>query len=434
MKKLEYPSLNENHSSHPKPHLPFQWSTRRRLVTTIVIAFFMLTGVVTAMTYYVVNRQLETVTVNKSFTQAEEADEQHSLNSQAIPPEADKDYVSAGYDSSKDALTLTMEQGDKITRDLILAISIAPIIAFGLLSGGITWIITTKTQRRINSVASQITASDAGLERQPIVISYENDEAYTIASAYNLMLEDLNNAIAREKEFIANASHELKNPLAATYTALEIPLHNHLFDKQCQPFVEKALESNRSGAEIVNHLLELSKIQQLDLTDLSRIDISEIIRIVLHENEELITEDIQILVDLENVHILADRLLIKQMVTNLISNSIQHNQPIHPQIWVKVCCNGTYEGKTYAMLQISNTGIDLSNTNMDELLSPFNRGNGNRINIHTEPTTKHHGLGLSIVKEIVMMHHGHLVMHPRRGGGLEVTVFLPVSPMESYVQ
>jgi len=81
MKKPEYPSSNGSHSSHPKLRLPFQWSTRRRLVTTIVIVFFMLTGVVTAMTYYVVNRQLETVTVNKSFTQAEDADEQHSLNS-----------------------------------------------------------------------------------------------------------------------------------------------------------------------------------------------------------------------------------------------------------------------------------------------------------------------------------------------------------------
>lgn len=112
MKKPEYPSSNGSHSSHPKLRLPFQWSTRRRLVTTIVIVFFMLTGVVTAMTYYVVNRQLETVTVNKSFTQAEDADEQHSLNSQAIPPDSGKDYVSAGYDSGKDALTLTMEQGD----------------------------------------------------------------------------------------------------------------------------------------------------------------------------------------------------------------------------------------------------------------------------------------------------------------------------------
>lgn len=102
MKKPEYPSSNGSHSSHPKLRLPFQWSTRRRLVTTIVIVFFMLTGVVTAMTYYVVNRQLETVTVNKSFTQAEDADEQHSLNSQAIPPDSGKDYVSAGYDSGKD--------------------------------------------------------------------------------------------------------------------------------------------------------------------------------------------------------------------------------------------------------------------------------------------------------------------------------------------
>ena len=78
-------------------------------------------------------------------------------------------------------------------------------------------------------------------KRQPIVIPYENDEAYTIASAYNLMLKDLNSAISREKEFIADASHELKNPLAATSAALEIPLHNQLFDERCRALSSKRL-------------------------------------------------------------------------------------------------------------------------------------------------------------------------------------------------
>lgn len=76
-------------------------------------------------------------------------------------------------------------------------------------------------------MASQIIASDAGLERQPIVIPYENDEAYTIASAYNLMLKDLNSAISREKEFIADASHELKST-CGHFGRIEIPLHNQL--------------------------------------------------------------------------------------------------------------------------------------------------------------------------------------------------------------
>ena len=97
------------------------------------------------------------------------------------------------------------------------------------------------------------------------------------------MLKDLNSAISREKEFIADASHELKNPLAATSAALEIPLHNQLFDERCRPFVEKALASNHAGVEIVNHLLELSKVQQLNRADLSRVHVAEIIRNVLQE-------------------------------------------------------------------------------------------------------------------------------------------------------
>lgn len=425
MKKPEYPSSNGSHSSHPKLRLPFQWSTRRRLVTTIVIVFFMLTGVVTAMTYYVVNRQLETVTVNKSFTQAEDADEQHSLNSQAIPPDSGKDYVSAGYDSGKDALTLTMEQGDIKSRDLILAVSIAPIIVFGILSGGITWIIATRTQRRINSVASQIIASDAGLERQPIVIPYENDEAYTIASAYNLMLKDLNSAISREKEFIADASHELKNPLAATSAALEIPLHNQLFDERCRPFVEKAMASNHAGVEIVNHLLELSKVQQLNRADLSRVNVAEIIRNVLQENMELIGDRVQVHTNLENAYILADGLLIRQMIANLITNAIQHNRAAQPHVWINLANDRQYEGESCIAIDISNTGMDLSDTRIDDFLSPFNRGEDNRINTHVGSASPHHGLGLSIVQEIVAMHHGHLSLQARPEGGLRILILLP---------
>ena len=425
-------SQDRGQAAHPGLRLPFRWSTRRRLVGTIVVVFVMLTSVVTAATYYVVNRQLETVIVNRSFTQTEDADEhrsveRHGLNPQDTLSEPDKDYVSAGYDSGSDTLMLTMRRGDEQSRNLILAVSIVPIIVFGLLSGGVTWIIATRAQRRINGVASQMVAANDGLERRPIVIPYEHDEASTIADAYNRMLKDLNNAIAREKEFIADASHELKNPLAATAAALEIPLHNRLFDERCRPFVEKALASNRAGVEIVNHLLELSKVQQLDRADLGRVDVAGIIRTVLQDNENLMADGIEVHVDLEHVYVLADGLLLKQMITNLVLNAVQHNQDAHPQVWVRLSGDMRYEGEPCVMMEISNTGEDLSGANVDDLLVPFNRGDASRVTAHGGPASAHHGLGLSIVREIVMMHHGHLMMRPRQGGGLEVTVFLPAA-------
>ncbi|PST48962.1 two-component sensor histidine kinase [Bifidobacterium callitrichos] len=441
-------SQDRGQAAHPGLRLPFRWSTRRRLVGTIVVVFVMLTGVVTAATYYVVNRQLETVTVNRSFTQAEDADEhrsveQHGLNPQVNPQDtrsgADEDYVSAGYDSGSDTLMLTMRQGDEQSRNLILAVSIVPIIVFGLLSGGVTWIIATRAQRRINGVASQMVSANDGLERRPIVIPYEHDEASTIAAAYNRMLKDLNNAIVREKEFIANASHELKNPLAATAAALEVPLHNRLFDERCRPFVEKALASNSAGVEIVDHLLELSKVQQLDRADLGRVDVAGVIRTVLQDNEHLMADGVEMHVDLERVYILADRLLLRQMITNLILNAVQHNQDTHPQVWVQLSGDMRYEGEPCIMMEISNTGEDLSGAKVDDLLVPFNRGDASRVTAHGEPAhgepvSAHHGLGLSIVREIVMMHHGHLMMRPRQGGGLEVTVFLPAASSESQTE
>lgn len=121
-----------------------------------------------------------------------------------------------------------------------------PILIFGALSAIAAWSICTRSQRRIDTVAQQIRTSDSDLSRHPIHISEENDAASVIASAYNDAIDDVNAVIAREKRFIANASHELKNPLAATSAALEIPMHNGLLDAKTLPFVEKALASNLS--------------------------------------------------------------------------------------------------------------------------------------------------------------------------------------------
>ncbi|MBT1181418.1 HAMP domain-containing histidine kinase [Bifidobacterium sp. CP2] len=421
--------MSRQHTTRePRPRIlrPSQWSTRSRLTATIVIAFLLLTAAVTTGTFLIVDRQLSTITVGGIDTSMDSDTADESLRQ---PSSHDPDGDDSGYTSihvnqdRRDGLSLKATAGDNRTRDLMLATTIAPILTFGVLAAILTWTIATNSQKRINTVAKQITNADGPLAaRHAVSIPERNDEATTIANAYNAMLHDLNDSIEREQQFIANASHELKNPLAATSAALEIPLDAGLFDDATRPFVRKALDANRSGTALVLRLLELARIQHLDHADLTRIDLADIVSDVLDREHDALAP-LTVTTSLMPATLSADRMLISQLATNLILNAAQHNIP-GGSIDITTATSRDDNDGDYATLTIANTGKDLTRIDPMELLATFNRGPDSRIsNRHGTPN---HGLGLSICDEIVRLHHGTMNLHANPHGGLTVTVRLPI--------
>lgn len=412
-----------------KGNVRFRWSTRRRLVVIIMSVFVALTVVVSVATFIIVDQQIDTVTIGR-FTPEHVADEQYQQQDSAGPPSGEA-YVLTGKDSHANGFAVTASRGNDTARNLLLLTSVVPILIFGALSAIAAWSICTRSQRRIDTVAQQIRTSDSDLSRHPIHISEENDAASVIASAYNDAIDDVNAAIAREKRFIANASHELKNPLAATSAALEIPIHNGLLDAKTLPFVEKALASNKSCIALVGSLLNLAKVQQLEQEGTSEIAVDTVVEEVLEKNlDGGIPEDITVHKQLEAARIHGDPLLFTQLVKNLMLNAIQHNVD-GGTMWVSV--RKTLESDGHMMtLEIENTGESLQNMNLDDLFTPFNKGRNSRImehgfSVETAQTIENHGLGLSIAKEIVSLHDGRIQLHARKDGGLRVVVSIPVS-------
>ncbi|MBT1161666.1 HAMP domain-containing sensor histidine kinase [Bifidobacterium sp. SO1] len=421
--------MNQQHATHepqscPRVLRPSRWSTRGRLTATIVVAFLLLTTAVTAGTFLIVDRQLSTITVGgiDTSTDSESADKSLRQPSSNATDGDESGYTSIHVNEDRgDGLSLKATAGDDRTRDLILATTIAPILVFGVLAAILTWTITTNSQKRINMVARQITTADGPLSaRHAVSIPERNDEATTIANAYNAMLHDLNDSIERERQFIANASHELKNPLAATSAALEIPLDAGLFDDATRPFVRKALDANRSGTALVLRLLELARIQHLDHTDLTRIDLADVVSDVLDKEHDALAP-LTVTASLAPATLQVDRILVSQLAMNLILNAAQHNIP-GGSIDITTATSHD-DGNDYATLTIANTGKDLTRIDPTELLATFNRGPDSRIsNRHGTPN---HGLGLSICDEIVRLHHGTMNLHANPHGGLTVTVRLP---------
>jgi two-component system sensor histidine kinase VanS len=113
--------------------------------------------------------------------------------------------------------------------------------------------------------------------------------------------------------------------------------------------------------------------------------------------------------------------LLQQMTTNLVHNAVVHNLPENGTVRVTT---GARPGA--ALLTVENTGERLSPQLVATLAEPFQRGTGRTRTDHAGV-----GLGLAIVDSIVRAHDGTLVLAPRPGGGLVVTVQLPAAPADT---
>lgn len=404
-----------------------QWSTRKRLIVVILAVFISLTTIISVATFIIVDQQIDTVTIGR-FATDQPSDEQYAQQDSARPSLGGS-YVAAGKGTSSEGFAITASRGNEKARNLLLLTSVVPIPIFGTLSAAATWSICTRSQRRVDEVAKQIRASGGELTKQVICIPKENDAASVIADAYNDAIGDVAAAIAREKRFIADASHELKNPLAATAAALEILVHNGLIDDRALPFVEKAMASNASCIALTKRLLDLAKVQQLECARLTSVDMGTVAEDVLASfYDDATFEGLTLHKQIESVSVMGDRLLLTQLVRNLTLNAAQHNVE-GGHIWVSTGEHFDVDGRRMSSFDVENTGADLCETNLGDLFAPFNRGRNSRIMEHdmSSRTIGNHGLGLSIAKEIVTLHDGSIRLQARDGGGLRVSVYIPVS-------
>lgn len=114
-----------------------------------------------------------------------------------------------------------------------------------------------------------------------------------------------------------------------------------------------------------------------------------------------------------------DALLLERLVHNLVENGIRHNTGDGG--WVRVT-SGTHADRRHVEVQVSNTGSVVAPYEIPVLFEPFRRLGADRL-----VTAKGAGLGLSIVRSVARAHSGDTITRPREGGGLVVTVTLPVS-------
>ncbi|WP_307797371.1 sensor histidine kinase [Actinomadura barringtoniae] len=266
--------------------------------------------------------------------------------------------------------------------------------------------------QRVTATARRL--SESALHER-VALEGPDDEIKELADTFDAMLERLSQAFDSQRRFVANASHELRTPLAINRTLLEVALGDPEASPDLKAVGKTLLATNARHERLIEGLLLLARSER-ELTTRTAVDLADVAATVL-EHAERRDHDNEVTVhrELTSGIALGDPVLLEHLVGNLVDNSIKHNED-GGEVWVRT---GVLDG--YATVQVENTGPVVPAYEVDRLFEPFRRLNSDRVE-----SAKGAGLGLSIVRSVVRAHRGTVYATPRTGGGLIVTVRLPL--------
>jgi signal transduction histidine kinase len=229
------------------------------------------------------------------------------------------------------------------------------------------------------------------------------------------VLQPLEDSYQAQRQFVANASHELRAPLTRQRALIEVALASPEADvASLRRAHERVLASEQQLEQLIDGLLALTR-GQAGLERRESVDLAALTsEAMLARESQLAGLELDVRATLDAAPTSGDPRLLERLIANLIDNAIRHNTP-----------GGLVEIITgsrdrHAFVSIANTGPTVPPDQIQRLFEPFERLGAAR--------TKHdsgHGLGLSIVQAIANAHRAELSAHARPDGGLTIEVSFP---------
>ncbi|MGH3565459.1 MAG: sensor histidine kinase [Pseudonocardia sp.] len=244
-------------------------------------------------------------------------------------------------------------------------------------------------------------------------------EVAELAAGFDAMLDRLQAAFDAQRRFVANASHELRTPLAVLRTEVDVTLSDPDADvDELRRMGGVVREATRRADDLITGLLLLARTEALSSLDpgaVRPVDLADIVVPALAAaRPEVGRRGLRLQARTAAAATAGDRVLLEQVAGNLVENAVRHNVAGG---WVEVY-TGVRDGA--AELRVVSSGPPIPGDRVDELFEPFRRGPVERTG--DSPGS---GLGLSIVRAVVLAHRGAVHAVPVPGGGLSVTVHLP---------
>lgn len=286
-------------------------------------------------------------------------------------------------------------------------------VLLALLGGVVTYFISGHALRPIREFSDKIEEVQAQNLSDSRIEGNNVKELNQLGISYNKMLERLSEAFEIQRQFTANAAHELRTPLALMQVQLD--LYNSAShpgnDADTLQTIKMVTEQNDKLNRMVKTLLDMSELQTVGRDD--KIILDAIVEEVLADLEPLAVEkNIKLIGKCEDATMIGSDILIYRLVYNLVENAIKYNHPLG-QVTVTA-----YQRNKHVYLSVEDTGSGIPKELRERVFEPFFRVDKSRSR-----ELGGVGLGLAFVREIVRVHDGSICIKSGKTGGtiFEVT-------------
>ena len=338
------------------------------------------------------------------------------------------------------ALFPQFEQEIQETKEDFLLRSVIATTIIILLSSVCTYFLTKKTLTPLQKLTSEVSQIQAQNLSTQLAVPNSKDEIAQLTSSFNEMLARLDNAFSTQKQFSANAAHELRTPLAVLQTNLEV------FEKKQEPEMVEyqqlftmIKEQTARLSQLVGTLLDMTNLKSVPRTDHVSLEelvdevfcdldpVAEKAGISIHFDDnssqdwhtDVHTPDASALNN--NIrNITGSYVLLYRAVYNLVENAIKYNRP-NGSVTVSL-----KEKNGQAMILVKDTGIGISPENQKKIFDPFFRVDKSRSRAMGGA-----GLGLALVDSIAREHGGSVKVLESNEKGSIIALMLPVSSLKN---
>ena len=321
------------------------------------------------------------------------------------------------------ALFPQFEQEIQETKEAFLLRSVIATTIIILLSSVCTYFLTKKTLTPLQKLTSEVSQIQAQNLSTQLAVPNSKDEIAQLTSSFNEMLTRLDNAFSTQKQFSANAAHELRTPLAVLQTNLEV------FEKKQEPEMVEyqqlftmIKEQTARLYQLVGTLLDMTNLKSVPRTD--QVSLEELVDEVFCDLDP-VAEKAGISIHFDDsssqdshTDVTGSYVLLYRAVYNLVENAIKYNRP-NGSVTVSV-----KEKNSQVMILVKDTGIGISPENQKKIFDPFFRVDKSRSRAMGGA-----GLGLALVDSIAREHGGSVKVLESNEKGSIIALMLPVSSL-----
>ena len=274
--------------------------------------------------------------------------------------------------------------------------------------GAITWLVTGRALRPVRAITAQTRAISASNLSDRVPVPTAHDEVHELASTMNDMLARLDASHQQQRQFVADASHELRSPVAASRVQLEVGLANPA-DTDWSATATAVLAEQRHLGSLVDDLLALGRLDEGGIGSTAEVDLDDVLG-----RESVRPQPVPLVVDeCQPVRLVGNEQLLTRLVRNLIDNAARHTAT---DVHVALRRNGQS-----ATLDVDDNGPGVPPADRERIFQRFTR-----IDEARGRTDGGAGLGLAIAREVARAHGGDVRCDDSPRGGARFTVTLPV--------